>query len=111
MMRAKIATCALLLACSLQVNAASLPEQGSTMARVEQDFGSPLKKSGPVGSPPISRWEYDTFVVVFERSRVVHSFNVTGDRPSGSPAAAAPAARPAPTPVRLPQAQHIMPLA
>lgn len=109
MMRAKIATCALLLACSLQVNAASLPDQGSTMSTVEQNFGSPLKKSGPVGSPPISRWEYDTFVVVFERNRVVHSFNVTGGRadsaptpaPSSAPAAAetvAPAATPAPAP-------------
>lgn len=109
MMRAKIATCALLLACSLQVNAASLPDQGSTMSRVEQNFGSPLKKSGPVGSPPISRWEYDSFVVVFERNRVVHSFNVTGGRansaptpaPSSAPAAAetvAPAATPAPAP-------------
>lgn len=95
MMRAKIATCALLLACSVQLNAASLPGQGASMSQVEQDFGSPLSKTGPVGTPPITRWTYDGFVVVFERSKVVHSMSVTGQQPARRPTT--PVRAPAPT--------------
>lgn len=98
MMRAKIATCALLLACSVQLNAASLPGQGASMGQVEQDFGSPLSKTGPVGSPPITRWTYDGFVVVFERNKVLHSMSVTGQQPAPRPAA--PVRAPAPAPVK-----------
>lgn len=98
MMRAKIATCALLLACSVQLNAASLPGQGASMSQVEQDFGSPLSKTGPVGTPPITRWTYDGFVVVFERSKVVHSMSVTGQQPARRPAT--PVRAPAPAPVK-----------
>jgi hypothetical protein len=29
--------------------------------------------AGPVGEPPITRWDYDKFVVVFEYNRVIHS--------------------------------------
>lgn len=102
MMRAKIATCALLLACSVQLNAASLPGQGASMNQVEQDFGSPLSKTGPVGSPPITRWTYDGFVVVFERSKVVHSMSVTGQQPARRPATPARAPAPAAAPVQKP---------
>ena len=98
MMRAKIATCALLLACSVQLNAASLPGQGASMNQVEQDLGSPLSKTGPVGKPPITRWTYDGFVVVFERNKVLHSMTVTGQRPAPRPAAPVRA----PAPVKAP---------
>ncbi|MDO8268958.1 MAG: hypothetical protein Q7T32_14170 [Moraxellaceae bacterium] len=100
MMRAKIATCALLLACSVQLNAASLPGQGASMSQVEQEFGSPLSKTGAVGTPPITRWTYDGFVVVFERNKVLHSMTVTGQRPAPRPAT--PVRAPAPAPVKAP---------
>jgi hypothetical protein len=49
------------------------PARGATMERVRQLFGAPDSISGPVGEPPITRWDYDRFVVVFEHSRVIHS--------------------------------------
>lgn len=50
-----------------------MPERGTTMDRVESRFGAPMAVSGPVGTPPITRWEYADFVVVFEYRHVVHS--------------------------------------
>lgn len=50
-----------------------MPVRGATMDRVRQLFGAPQSVSGPVGEPPITRWNYDNFVVVFEHNRVIHS--------------------------------------
>jgi hypothetical protein len=50
-----------------------MPVRGATMARVQQAFGAPQSVSGPVGEPPITRWDYPGFVVVFEHNRVIHS--------------------------------------
>jgi hypothetical protein len=50
-----------------------MPMRGATMDRVRQLFGAPQGVSGPVGDPPITRWDYDQFVVVFEHNRVIHS--------------------------------------
>jgi hypothetical protein len=44
-----------------------------TQASVEANYGSPKSKKAPVGDPPISSWEYETFVVFFEYDRVIHS--------------------------------------
>ena len=49
------------------------PQRGSTMAAVEQKFGAPANKSGPVGNPPITKWFYPNFVVVFENDKVLHA--------------------------------------
>ena len=49
------------------------PVRGMTMDSVEQQFGSPTAKHSPVGDPPISRWEYNGFVVYFEYDRVLHA--------------------------------------
>lgn len=49
------------------------PPRGSTMTAVEQRFGAPANKAGPVGSPAITKWFYANFVVVFENDRVLHS--------------------------------------
>ena len=57
-----------------------MPTRGMTMARVESRFGAPLSVSGPIGEPPITRWDYDGFVVVFEHRHVVHSVQKR-DRP------------------------------
>ncbi len=51
----------------------SRPTRGMTAASVESKFGSPQSKVAPVGDPPISRWEYQGFVVFFEYDRVIHA--------------------------------------
>ena len=54
------------------------PQRGSTMSAVEQKFGAPSNKSSPVGNPPITKWFYPNFVVVFENDKVLHAVVVTG---------------------------------
>ena len=49
------------------------PQRGSTMTAVEARFGAPANKSSPVGSPPITKWFYPNFVVVFENDKVLHA--------------------------------------
>lgn len=53
-----------------------LPAKGSTMADVEKQFGEPATKRPTVGGgspkqPPITRWDYSGFSVIFEKDRVV----------------------------------------
>lgn len=55
---------------------ADLPRRGSSMAEVEARYGSPQQKFAAVGggsvhTPPITRWQYDSFSVYFENSHVV----------------------------------------
>ena len=66
------------------------PLRGVTMAAVEAKFGAPSNKSSPVGNPPITKWFYPNFVVVFENDKVLHAV-VVGSEPS--PAPSAPAAQ------------------
>ena len=54
------------------------PQRGSTMAAVEAKFGAPANKTGPVGNPPITKWFYPNFVVVFENDKVLHAVVVGG---------------------------------
>jgi len=49
------------------------PRLGSTMATVRSTYGDPSKASGPVGEPPITRWDYPGFSVYFEHDSVLHS--------------------------------------
>jgi hypothetical protein len=58
-----------------RVQAATLevPIRGMTMDRVQSRFGAPVSVTGPVGNPPITRWDYPGFVVVFEHRHVIHS--------------------------------------
>lgn len=48
-----------------------LPQPGHSMDEVEAALGPPLRRHAPVGEPPISRWEYQHFVVFFEHSTVL----------------------------------------
>jgi hypothetical protein len=57
----------------LKESSVERPKRGMTMADVEARFGAPTAKRETVGSPPITRWEYAQFVVVFENDRVLHS--------------------------------------
>lgn len=50
-----------------------MPPRGLTMDRVQDRFGAPRSIAGPVGEPPITRWDYDGFVVIFEHRHVIHS--------------------------------------
>jgi hypothetical protein len=56
-----------------QATAAERPARGSSMASVESRFGAPASRSGAVGQPPITRWEYPGFVVFFEYDKVLHT--------------------------------------
>ena len=54
------------------------PQRGSSMDAVQAKFGEPSNKSGPVGSPAITKWFYPHFVVVFENDKVLHAVVVSG---------------------------------
>ena len=61
---------------------ADVPKRGLTMNDVERHFGAPVTRHPAVGGasaqqPPITRWDYNGFSVVFERDRVIDSV-VTG---------------------------------
>jgi hypothetical protein len=65
------------------------PKRGSTMSEVEKRFGAPVSRHATVGGnsphqPPITRWDYNSFSVVFERDRVIDTV-VTGGDSSASP--------------------------
>lgn len=59
------------------------PSRGSTMSAVAQKFGEPTQKHASVGgcaggespcrTPPITRWDYPGFSVIFENDHVVES--------------------------------------
>src|SRR5262250_2405140 len=60
-----------------------LPRRGLTMDEVEKRFGAPVARHPTVGGaspqqPPITRWDYTGFAVVFERDRVVDSVATSG---------------------------------
>ena len=57
----------------LAASAGEIPGRGMSMADVEARFGAPQRRKSPVGDPPITRWEYDGFVVYFEYKHVIHS--------------------------------------
>ena len=61
------------------------PMRGATMAAVEAKFGAPSNKSSAVGNPPITKWFYPNFVVVFENDKVLHAV-VNGTVPPPAPA-------------------------
>lgn len=49
------------------------PSMGKTKNQVEYNYGAPISKTGPVGDPPIYKWEYKSFNVYFEGEHVIHS--------------------------------------
>ena len=79
----------------LQVRDSQLdrPKRGLTMDQVEKQFGAPTTRHPTVGGtsqqqPPITRWDYNGFSVVFERDRVIDSV-VMGSSVDGTSVAAA----------------------
>ena len=63
------------------------PARGSTMGDVEKRFGAPQTRHPTVGQPPITRWDYNGFCVVFERDRVIDSVVTAAstDAPTAAP--------------------------
>jgi hypothetical protein len=53
------------------------PSRGMTMQKVEAKFGAPAERHAAVGTPAITRWDYQSFSVFFENDRVIHAV-VTG---------------------------------
>jgi hypothetical protein len=54
------------------------PRPGMSMTAVEQAYGAPSQRRGPVGGsvaeqPPITRWDYPSFSVYFENDLVIHA--------------------------------------
>lgn len=49
------------------------PGKGMSKSEVEALFGAPQQSQGPVGTPPITRWQYADYVVIFEYDHVVHT--------------------------------------
>ena len=49
------------------------PTRGMTQTTVESKYGQPQSVNAPVGEPPITRWEYQGFVVFFEYDKVIHA--------------------------------------
>jgi hypothetical protein len=58
---------------SVRASDIARPGRGMTMHSVETKFGAPQDRHGPVGQPPISRWDYHGFTVFFENDRVIHT--------------------------------------
>src|SRR6516164_7282175 len=66
---------------------ADVPKRGLTMNDVERHFGAPVTRHPAVGGasaqqPPITRWDYNGFSVIFERDRVVDAVTTSGEPPS-----------------------------
>ena len=60
----------------VQQEPGNLPGRGMSMAQVEARFGAPSDRLEPRGGqkhawPTINRWTYPTFVVYFERTKVI----------------------------------------
>jgi hypothetical protein len=63
---------------SVRASSIPLPQRGSGKSAVETRFGAPRAKHDAVGSPPITRWDYEGFSVYFEHDHVVHAVAVGG---------------------------------
>src|SRR5678816_619197 len=56
-----------------QAAPADMPARGMSMNNVQSRFGAPSQKLAAIGQPPITRWEYPSYVVYFEYDHVIHS--------------------------------------
>ncbi len=52
------------------------PARGLHMDQVRQRYGEPRRLRPAVGEPPITRWYYDDFVVVFEHQWVIRAVSI-----------------------------------
>ncbi|HNI62712.1 MAG TPA: hypothetical protein PLF28_04520 [Agitococcus sp.] len=66
-------------------HAADMPPQGMSMAQVQKNFGVPVKKTKAIGKPPITRWVYPEYTVVFEYKHVVQSVKMVKEEATPAP--------------------------
>ncbi len=64
------------------VEDAAAPTRGMSMRHVLQRYGQPLRRRGPVGRPPITRWDYPAFSVYFEGRYVIHAVRHGAGQPA-----------------------------
>jgi hypothetical protein len=57
----------------VMLSSATLPIRGDSQTRVKKEFGPPFQVHPPKGTPPISRWDFETFSVYFESGVVIHT--------------------------------------
>ncbi len=57
---------------TIKIKLLDYPRRGSSMEKVQQEFGQPMAMSEAVGKPPITHWTYSDRVVYFEYSTVLH---------------------------------------
>jgi hypothetical protein len=65
-----------------------MPGKGVSMSQVLSRYGEPEHKTGPVGQPPISTWDYPSFTVYFEHDHTIHSVVRHRPQPQTAPAPA-----------------------
>lgn len=51
----------------------ALPKKGASKEAVRSQFGEPHSSAGPIGTPPITTWNYADFSVYFEYDHVIHA--------------------------------------
>lgn len=56
-----------------------VPTHGQKMHEVLDTFGEPTEEHATVGEPPITRWDYDEFIVVFEHETVIQAVKKQSD--------------------------------
>jgi len=67
-----------------QGSAVMMPSKWESKSDVEAQFGQPVGRYQPVGTPPITRWVFDRFTVYFEYDHVIHAVahhQATSDEP------------------------------
>ncbi|MEY4587981.1 MAG: hypothetical protein RL497_57 [Pseudomonadota bacterium] len=72
---------------SQQGTQVKLPPKGMSMSQVQAQYGEPEHKSGPVGQPPISVWDYPSFTVYFEHQHTIHGVVKHVPQPQAAPVA------------------------
>lgn len=55
---------------------ADRPARGLHMDAVRERYGEPRRLRPPVGDPPITRWYYNDFVVIFEHQWVIRAVSI-----------------------------------
>jgi hypothetical protein len=50
-----------------------IPPRGLSQAETLHQYGQPISKTNPTGTPPIEKWIYPDFSVIFENKWVIHS--------------------------------------
>jgi hypothetical protein len=71
-------------------NKAAMPARGMGMADVEARFGAPADRLDPRGGqkpqwPTIHRWTYPSFVVYFEKNKVIDAVAIQADATEAGP--------------------------